>query len=368
KLSGIARWSGGEADGSWSLTALAYRNLWNATDQIPDRAIAGEADPVGAPAPPTADLISRFGQIDPSDGGITSRYSLSGEWRRAAGNSRQQVSVYGLYYDLDLFSDFTFLLDDPVHGDQIEQQDKRYVVGGQASQTWMGLLVGDATVGVQARSDLIHNGLYHTQARVRLDPTTADRISETTMGAFADLRTPWTPWFRTVIGLRGDAFWMNVDSLAGGGSGRASAQALSPKLDLIFGPWRRTELYLNYGQGFHSNDARGVVAAVDPASALPKSQGGEIGLRTTVLPHLRSEVSVWRLDLKSELVWDGDAGTNAPSGPTRRYGVEFANWWTPTMPGRTPASPTASPTGPMCPRPWSPPSTAAWRYTTRRGG
>ncbi|HEX5265097.1 MAG TPA: TonB-dependent receptor [Phenylobacterium sp.] len=333
KLSGAARWSGGDGANGWSVTALAYRNLWNSTDQIPDRAIEGQADPVGAPLAPAADRISRFGQIDPWDGGLTSRYSLSGDWRRTDGNSRQEISVYGFYYDLNLFSDFTYLLDDPVHGDQIEQQDKRYVFGGQATQTWSGLFGGgtDATLGLQARADLIHNGLYHTEARVRLDPTTVNRIDETTLSPYAEVRTRWTPWFRTVLGLRADAFWMSVDNLAGSGnSGHANAQALSPKVNLIFGPWAKTELYLDYGQGFHSNDARGVVASVDPATALPKSQGEEIGVRTTLIPHLRTELSVWQLDLKSELVWDGDAGTNDPSGPTRRYGVEVANWWTPT--------------------------------------
>ncbi|MBS0360892.1 MAG: TonB-dependent receptor [Proteobacteria bacterium] len=333
KLSGIARWSGGDAANGWSLTALAYRNLWNSTDQVPARAIAGQADRVGAPAPPAADLISRFGRIDPSDGGLSSRYSLSGDWRRTDVGSRTEISAYAFYYDLNLFSDFTYFLDDPIHGDQIEQQDKRYVFGGQASQTWSGLFGGrtEASVGVQERTDLIHNGLYHTEARVRLDLRAVDRIDETTLSPYAELRTHWTPWFRTVLGLRGDAFWMDVADLGGGGqSGHADAQVLSPKVNLIFGPWAKTELYLDYGQGFHSDDARGVVSSLDPATALPRSQGGEIGARTTIIPNLRSELSFWRLDLKSELVWDGDAGTNAPSGPTRRYGVEFANWWTPT--------------------------------------
>jgi hypothetical protein len=332
KLSGIARWSGGDAANGWSLTALAYHNAWNSTDQIPDRAIAGQADPVGAPAAPAAALVSRFGQIDPSDGGLTSRYSLSGDWRRTNGNSRQEVSFYGFYYDLNLFSDFTYFLEDPVHGDQIEQQDTRYVFGGQATQTWSDLFAGtsEATVGLQERTDLIHNGLYHTEDRVRLDPRAVSRIDETTLSPYAEVRTHWTPWFRTVIGVRADALWMDVDERTAAHTGHVDAQVVTPKINLIFGPWAKTEFYLDYGQGFHSNDARGVTSAVDPATALPKSAGEEIGIRTTILPHLRSELSLWQLDLKSELVWDGDEGTNVPSGPTRRYGVEFANWWTPT--------------------------------------
>ena len=105
---------------------------------------------------------------------------------------------------------------------------------------------------------------------------------------------------------------------------------MSPKVNIILGPWQQTEFYFNFGQGFHSNDARGVVAAIDPATSLPRSTGEEVGLRTSLLPGLRSELSLWRLELQSELVWAGDEGTNEPSGPTRRYGVEFANWYTPT--------------------------------------
>jgi hypothetical protein len=332
KLDGVVRYARSSGADAWSVTVMAYRNTWNSTDQIPARAIAGETDPLGAAAPPAGPQISRWGSIDASDGGITSRYSLSGDWRRSDGSRSQHLSAYALYYDLDLFSNFTYFLDDPARGDQIEQQDRRYIVGGDASQTWRGLFRADSdtTVGLQARSDFIHTGLYHTEKRVRLSHTALDRTDETSISPYVENRTRWTPWFRTVLGLRTDAFWMDVRGASGGASGHVAAQVLSPKANLIFGPWAETELYLDYGRGFHSNDARGVVSAVDPATALPTSQGEEIGLRTTLIPHLRSELSLWRLDLKSELVWDGDAGATEPSGPTRRYGVEFANWYTPT--------------------------------------
>jgi hypothetical protein len=332
KLDGVLRYSGGGAQTGWSVTAMAYHNIWNSTDQIPDRAIAGQADPVGAPQPPAADLISRFGEVDPSDGGNTSRYSLSGDWRRTDGTTSQHLSVYGLYYDLNLFSDFTYFLNDPVRGDQIEQQDKRYVLGADASQTWHGLFAtnSDTTVGLQVRSDLIHNGLYHTEDRVRLSPTTVNAVDETSVSPYVQNQTRWTSWLRTIVGLRADAYWMDVRNIVGGNSGDVATQILSPKVNVVLGPWADTEFYFDYGQGFHSNDARGVVSKIDPATALPKSTGEEVGVRTTIVPHLRTELSVWQLDLTSELVWDGDAGTNEPSGPTRRYGVELANWYTPT--------------------------------------
>ncbi|HUO03376.1 MAG TPA: TonB-dependent receptor, partial [Rhizomicrobium sp.] len=160
--------------------------------------------------------------------------------------------------------------------------------------------------------------------------TTENVIAETTLSPYIENTTHWNDWFRTVLGLRSDAYWMDVHNIAGGNSGDKDAQVLSPKVNLIFGPWDATEFYIDFGQGFHSNDARGVMAAADPATALPRSTGGEVGVRTTVIPGLRSELSLWMLNLQSELVWDGDAGTNQPAGPTQRYGVELANWYTPT--------------------------------------
>ena len=333
KIDGVLRYSRGDKQNGWSVTAMAYRNRWNSTDQVPDRAIAGVADPVAAPRPPAADLISPWGEIDASDGGRTSRYSLAADWRRSAGDSRTRLQVYGLYYDLDLFSNFTYFLDDPIHGDQIEQLDRRYVLGGAASQAWSHKVLdrpSETTIGLRVRRDDIHNGLFHTETRVRLADTTVNDIDETSLGPYVENQTRWTGWLRTIVGLRGDAYWIGARNIVGGDSGRIATQLLSPKVNVIVGPWAKTELYFDFGEGFHSNDARGVVARISPATALPRSQGGEIGLRTTLIPNLRTELSVWRLDLRSELVWDADAGTNAPSGPTRRYGVELANWYRPT--------------------------------------
>ncbi len=333
KIDGVLRYTlGSESEGT-TITAMAYHNIWNSTDQVPDRAIMGETDPVGAPPPPPQDLISRWGEIDPTDGGQTSRYALNAEWHQNEANAATHVMVYGEYYNLRLFSNFTYFLDDPIHGDQFEQADNRFVFGGEASRLWDHGFLGhesETTVGVKLRNDDIHNGLFHTEARTVLGITTLNDIVETSASPYIENQTHWTDWLRTDIGLRGDLYWMDVDNIAGGNSGNVTAQVLSPKVDFILGPWDNTEFYLDFGQGFHSNDARGVVASVDPATALPRSTGAEAGLRTTIIPDLRSELSFWLLDLQSELVWDGDAGTNEPAGPTRRYGIEFANWYTPT--------------------------------------
>jgi hypothetical protein len=320
KLDGFLRYTQGDDKNKLVLTAMAYHNVWQSTDQVPDRAIS-------------SGLIDRWGNIDPTDMGTTGRYSLSADWRTQDDASATHVLVYGLYYNLALFSNFTYFLEDPVHGDQIEQLDNRFVFGGEASTTRFGSLFGaptQNTLGLQLRNDDIHSGLFHTEARKVLDTRHVDSIVETGGSPYFENQTHWTPWFRTILGLRGEFAWFDVHNLAGGNSGNVQAALFSPKLSLIFGPWEETELYLNGGEGLHSNDARGVVSTTDPATPLVRSKGAEVGVRTTIVPGLQSSLSLWLLDLKSELVWDGDEGGNTPSGPSRRYGIEFANFYTPT--------------------------------------
>jgi hypothetical protein len=320
KLNGVLRYSLGDESDHLSVTAEAYHNIWNSTDQVPDRAIA-------------SGLIDRWGSIDPSDGGTTGRYALNLDWQTKSDSAQTRVLIYGMHYDLNLFSNFTYFLDDPIHGDQIEQQDNRFIFGGKASRSWFTDLFGadsDTTAGLDIRNDDIRNGLFHTERRVRLEPRHIDDIVETSVSPYLENETRWTSWFRTDLGVRGDLYWGSVDNIAGGNSGNVQAGIVSPKLGLIFGPWAKSEFYVNAGTGFHSNDLRGVVAANNPATPLARATGAELGARTSIVPGLQSALSFWLLDLKSELVWDGDAGTNQPSGPTRRTGIEFSNFYTPT--------------------------------------
>jgi hypothetical protein len=319
KLDGLLRYTIGPATHQLSLTAMAYDNQWHATDQVPDRAIS-------------EGLIDRWGEIDSTDGGTTDRYAITGAWHAVDAHSTSRLTVYALHYDLDLFSDFTYFLRDPIHGDQIEQQDGRGVFGMEAEHARFTSLAGipmrDA-VGVQLRNDDIDNGLYYTEARSRLHAVTVNGISETSGAPYAENQANWTGWLRSVVGLRGDMYWIHVHNSTGGTTGSVASGMVSPKLAIIAGPWDRTELYVDGGEGFHSNDARGVVSTTSPAALLPRSIGGEVGARTSAVPGLESSVSLWLLDLQSELVWDADSGGNVPSGPTRRYGVEVANYYTP---------------------------------------
>ena len=347
KKNGLVTYSQGDAIEGFSFTARGYYGRWASSDQVAESAVA-------------AGLVPFFASLDNTTGGHSQRYSLQGEWHRATANSSTRISAYGFYYDLDLLSNFTYFLTDPVRGDQFEQVDKRWTSGVQASHTMYGPLFGyeaENTVGVQFRRDAVNNGLFNTHAGVRTDkvngddgsfiPATArhDKITENSFGFYARNKMQWTDWLRSEVGVRGDVFTFDVRNALAQNSGKRSDGLVSPKASLIFGPWNNTELYLQAGQGFHSNDARGVLTHVDPgtglsvdaegnaispADPLVRTTGAEVGVRTLLVPDLQSTASVWMLDVKSELLFVGDAGTTEASRPSRRYGVEFANYYTPT--------------------------------------
>jgi hypothetical protein len=332
KLNGVLRYSEGYANNGFSVMAIAYRGKWNATDQIPRRAV-------------DAGTLARFDTIDPSDGGAARRFSLSGVWRRTGTDAASKVSAYLIRNQLDLFSNFTYFLDDPVNGDQFSQPDRRVTGGIDASRTWHAHPAGvesDLTVGVQLQNDNAFNGLYNTRARQRLSSTREDHVVETSLGLFFENSTRWTQTLRTVAGLRADDYRFKVGSTLAANSGTANASLLSPSLSLIFGPWRQTDFYVNFGNGFHSNDARGALTTVDPRSGeaaggnvrakvpgLVRSHGMEFGLRTEIVPKLQTSLSLYRLDFDSELTFVGDAGTTEAGRPSRRIGVEFSNYYKP---------------------------------------
>jgi hypothetical protein len=328
KVNGLVRYSQGDAVNGFSITGMGYRATWNSTDQVPQRAI-------------DEGIISRFGALDPTDGGDTYRYSGTVEWQRSHSNSTIKVVGYGIGYDLNLFSNFTYFLDDPVHGDQFHQADHRFVTGGKATykrvDRWGGRDV-ENTVGVQLRNDDIALvGLYHTEARQLLDTVRQDAVLETSAAAFAQNEIAWAPWLRTLAGLRVDGYRFGVDAGDPENGGTTHAGIVSPKGGVVIGPFKGTEMYVNAGLGFHSNDARGTTItrdpgtgdAVGPVTPLVRAKGAEAGVRTVALTHLQSSLTVWTLSLASELVFTGDAGTTEPSRPSHRYGVEFANYYAP---------------------------------------
>jgi outer membrane receptor protein involved in Fe transport len=321
--------SQGSREAGWSAQAMAYDARWTATDQVPLALI----DSGG---------IGRFDSLDPSDGGSSSRYSLSGEWHRRGAASETHVSAYAMRYRLKLFSNFTYALERPETGDQFSQQDERSVYGLAASQRWDHALVGleaRSELGLQLRHDRARVGLYDTQARRLVGTTRVDDVRETLAGLYGQTQLTLAPWLRAMAGLRVDDVRFDVASRTDArNSGRAADRQWSPKLTLVAGPWRKTEVFLNAGRGLHSNDARGATARVDPKSGEPVApvpglaaqRGWELGLRTEAFDGLQSSLALWQLKSDSELVYVGDAGTTEASGASTRRGIEWNNRWAPT--------------------------------------
>ncbi len=325
KVNGVLRWSEGDQANGWNLTGMAYNARWNATDQIPLRAVQ-------------SGQLGRFDLIDATDGGEAHRYSLSGAWRSSTADSSTRVEANVTHWKLDLYSNFTYFLDNPVDGDQFNQPDRRTMTAVNAQHSWRASVFGLSTgnqLGLQLQHDDIRNALRNTKARQVLSTTRQDEIGESSIGLWFDTTVTWTPTFRSVAGARVDAFRFDVQSDLASNSGARTAQVMSPKLNLIFGPWAKTELYVNLGRGFHSNDARGTVIQIDPKTGnladrvtpLARSIGYELGLRISPLSGLQTSFSVYRLDIASELIFVGDAGTTEAGRPSQRVGFELANYY-----------------------------------------
>ena len=326
KVNAVLRYSRGYSNNGWTVTAMHYRGHWNSTDQIPLRAVQNGQ-------------LGRFDAIDLSDGGEAQRSSISGSWRRTTGDSASALSAYVIRNRLDLYSNFTYFLNDPVNGDQFAQPDRRVTTGLDGSHTWHawksadGKLASDMTVGFQLQNDNIFNGLYDTRARQRIATTREDHIVETSGAVYLENATMWNDALRTVVGVRANHYRFDVDGDRLENAGRAHDTLVTPTLSVAYAPWKHTELYLNYGHGFHSNDARGTVASVDPKTLDPvdrtpglvRSRGMELGLRTVAIPKMETTVSLYRLDFDSELTYIGDAGNTEAGDPSRRYGVELSN-------------------------------------------
>ncbi|PTR16546.1 outer membrane receptor protein involved in Fe transport [Nitrosospira sp. Nsp2] len=327
KFNGVLRYSQNTGATQFNITAMGYGGSWNSTDQIPQRGVA-------------SGFVSRLGAIDPSDGGKSHRFSLSAALQHASDYGITRMNIYTIHSDLALFSNFTYFLDDPVNGDQFSQVDKRFQSAFNLSHAWVNRLAGfafESTAGVQFQNDVVDNGLLSTWQRQTLSTTRRDHILQNSTGLYYQNSVQWLEKFRTVAGVRSDFYSFDVKSDNPANSGSQYDSVTSPKLSLIFGPWAETEYYFNYGGGFHSNDARGTTITRDPKSGDPinkvnplvRSTGYEAGLRTAIIPGLQASLAFFRLDLASELLFVGDAGTTEASHPSKREGVEVSAFYMP---------------------------------------
>ena len=362
KFNGVLKLSEELGDHGWSITGMAMKSDWNSTDQIARRAVNNGS-------------IDRFDALDPTDGGDSQRYSLTGEWHRQDADSETKLMAYSVYSSLNLFSNFTYFQDDNEFtnptgcsglngltagnrfdpalfnncGDQFGQPDDRWTTGFKGSHTLfhkLGKFESETTFGLQIRNDNVQNALTKTHAQRQYNITREDTIWVTSISPYAENKTRWTDWLRTSLGVRFDGFRFDVSKSNQRQNANETYDGMvSPKLGIIFGPWAETEFYLNGGLGFHSNDARGINTTVnpvgggavdddgnriDPADPLVRTYSAEIGARTTWVKGLQSTLAIWWLDIDSELLFVGDAGTTTASRPSRRYGLEFNNYYSPT--------------------------------------
>lgn len=328
KFNGVLRYSQENGPTKFNITAMGYGAKWNATDQIPQRGVE-------------SGYVPRLGAIDPSDGGETHRFSLSGALQHTSRFGLTHINLYTLHSNLALFSNFTYFLDDPVNGDQFSQVDKRFQSAMNVSHSWINKIAGfdvENTVGVQFQNDVIDNGLMSTKERRTLSTTRKDHINQNSVGLFYQNSIQWLEKFRTVAGIRSDYYWFDVNShVHKENSGNSYDSMTNPKLAAIFGPWAQTEFYFNYGSGFHSNDGRGTTARVDPKTGesinpvqpLVRSTGYEVGVRSAIIPGLQASFALFRLDMASELLFVGDAGTTVASRPSQREGFEVSAFYMP---------------------------------------
>lgn len=362
KFNGMLKYTLDQHDWGMSINGKAYSNSWTATNQIPQYALDNGS-------------LGLYGSMDPTDGGASNRYSLSGNFWQTGKNWKNDANLYALYTDLNLYSNFSghvLSADNPCNqpfvgecnpdgdmrtypSDQILQSERRVQVGGNFDHTRYNKIFGfemDNTVGVQLRHDQIMDlGLYQTNARQFLDTVSKSDIGATTIGTYFKNHTHWHDKVRTIAGLRGD--FINNDvrvrdntlhdtSVNAANSGSRGKVMVSPKFSLVIGPWYDTEYFLNAGYGYHSNDARGTTIRRNPTdgqfldatsstiSPAAWSRGAEVGVRSNFIPGLNTTVAAWWLKSSQELVFVGDAGTTEINGASDRYGIEWTNYYKPT--------------------------------------
>jgi outer membrane receptor protein involved in Fe transport len=352
------RFSHGDETTGFSLTAMYNHSAGRGETDQPLRAIQ-------------EGLIGRFGVLDPTDGGRTERYSISGRYWTGGEHWRFTSDLYAIHSRETLISDFTHFLDDPVNGDQEQQDETRTVLGGDASLTVnfdVGHVETSTVFGAQERNDSVDVDRRHTVRDRVLDycmvegafppgivppppppdapasdnatavpavggACNADRVRINDLGLYVENTTRWTSWLRTIVGLREEDFSASDRSLTTGARSAGSQTLLQPKGSLVLGPWFQTEVYLSAGRGFHSDDVRGVFGTV-PIEGIPvlagktpllaPTTGEEVGIRTDIVPKLSVQIAVFQEDFSSELRFDEDHGQDQATAPSRRQGVEVS--------------------------------------------
>ncbi len=298
--------------------ASAFNSTWDATGQIPVRAVRNG-------------VISRFGSIDPTEGGRTQRFNANGSFVNTFSDySTLTTQAYFSHYNFQLFSNFTFFANDSINGDGIEQVDSRMLYGARAeysNEHLLGTVRAISLVGASFRGDDIDVQLYHQTKRQRLKTTADALINQKNLSLYGQEELRLSENVKVQLGLRGDIFFYDVDdrlpvsSAHSSISGSLTKAVVTPKVNVVISPVSELDVFLNFGGGFHSNDARAVVSNSGERT-LPRAWGYELGVRAKPIDRLTLSLAAWGLDLQNELVYVGDEGTTELNGPTRRIGLD----------------------------------------------
>ena len=303
------------ASSELAITEMSYSGDWHGSGQIPARAVE-------------QGLVSRYGSIDPAEGGDSARHQLALQYKaQPTENSELKAMVYAAVYRFNLYSNFTLWLRDPDNGDEIEQVDRRVFFGAKLNYRMVRKLGSwrfDTTIGGDLRNDDIHEELWNTLQRRQLRQVRDNDVHETFIGAYFNEEVTPFSWLRFDVGGRADSLSFAVDNRltttdrSAPISGVGGALQFSPKLAAVLTPLQfenaQLDVYVDYGHGFHSNDVRGAFArpAVTP---LTRAIGEEVGVRCRFWNRWDIGVALWQLDLAHETVWadQGAAGRRAAS-------------------------------------------------------
>ena len=291
----------------------------------------------------TEGLIGRFGAIDNTDGGDTYRYSGSLEWQRSRGNTshegrRPTASATTSICSRTSPTSSTIPCTAISFIRRITGSSPGAKVSHRRIGHWADARCRTPSACSCATTTSRKSGCT-TPRRGQLDrhDPPGRRAGDERRRSTLRTRSQWTPWLRTLAGLRVDGYRFRVDASDPENGGTRAPASSARRAASSFGPFSGTEFYVNGGLGFHSNDARGTTItrdpstgeAVDPVTPLVRAKGAEVGVRTVALPHLQTSLTLWTLSLASELVFSAMPGRPKPSRPSHRYGVEFANYYTP---------------------------------------
>lgn len=303
------------ASGRLTIGTSYFASRWNASGQIPERAVKNGN-------------ISPFGAIDDTEGGETGRINLFVKHdKQFADGATLHQQVFGIYYDFNLYSNFTFFLSDPVNGDQIQQEESRMIYGYKINYHNTNRAFGHdliTHIGGGVRLDDVRDiALSSTIRRQFLTDIQRGNLNEGNINAFISETFALNKRWSLNAGLRVDYFTFGYDSQLTNEKKNENAVIISPKLNLSYQVNENTSLYIRSGTGFHSNDARAVVER-NANKILPRAYGVDVGVHTKLADKLILHAALWRLDLDQEFVYVGDAGIVEASGKTQRQGIDLS--------------------------------------------